>query len=154
MLGSDPFAATDVLRARSNRSPNQDSDTTVKKLISTALGGSLLLVLAAASAPPETGHFGLSRSSPEAGSTVEAPGEVRLWFTQVPQDGTVQVRIVEAADAGVHVMDAVQDGEEPQVFYVEVHGSLPPATYTVSWRGMGEDGHVVRDTFEFTVATR
>ncbi|MGB1780339.1 MAG: hypothetical protein ACPHQP_12345, partial [Longimicrobiales bacterium] len=47
----------------------------------------LALVAAAPSAAP---HFGLSKSMPEAGSTVTSPEEVRLWFTQVPQEGTVQ----------------------------------------------------------------
>ena len=55
---------------------------------------------------------------------------------------------------GVHVMDAVQDEEDGRVFSVVLHGTLPPATYTVSWRGMSEDGHVVRETFDFTVAAR
>lgn len=111
----------------------------------------LALVAAAPSAAP---HFGLSKSVPEAGSTVTSPEEVRLWFTQVPQEGTVQIRVVEAADAGVHVMDAVQDEEDGRIFSVVLHGTLPPATYTVSWRGMSEDGHVVRETFDFTVTAQ
>ena len=113
----------------------------------------LILTLAAA-VPAAAPHFGLSKSMPEAGSTVASPEEVRLWFTQVPQEGTVQIRGVEAEEAGVHVMDAVQDEEDDRVFSVVLHGTLPPASYTVSWRGMGDDGHVVRESFEFTVAAR
>lgn len=113
----------------------------------------LILPLIAA-APSTASHFGLNKSMPEAGSTITSPDEVRLWFTQVPQEGTVQIRVVEAADVGVHVMDAVQDEEDGRVFSVVLHGTLPPATYTVSWRGMSEDGHVVRETFDFTVAAR
>jgi len=123
----------------------------MKRLFSAALGVALILTVVAATPSTRIQHFALSNSSPEAGSTVAAPGEVRLWFTQEPQEGTLQIRLLEAEDAGVHVMDAVQDGEDPTVFYIELHGTLPPAPYTVSWRGMGQDGHVVRDTFEFTV---
>ena len=118
-----------------------------------ALSTALFLTLAAA-VPLTPPHFGLSKSMPEAGSTVTSPEEVRLWFTQVPQEGTVQIRVVEADDAGVHVMDAVQDETDGRVFSVVLHGTLPPAAYTVSWRGMGEDGHVIRETFEFTVAAQ
>jgi methionine-rich copper-binding protein CopC len=126
----------------------------MKKLLPTALGAVLLLIATAAAPAPRIPHFALSRSSPEAGATVTSPSEVRLWFTEEPQDGTVQIRLVEAEDAGVHVMDVAQDGDDRTSFYIEMHGMLPPATYTVSWRGMGDDGHVVRDTFEFTVTAQ
>lgn len=126
----------------------------MKKHLSAGFGVALMLALAAATPPSAVPHFALSSSSPEAGSTVEAPGEVRLTFTEEPQEGTVQIRIVEAEDAGVHVMDAAQDAESPTDFSVVLHGTLPPATYTVSWRGMGADGHVVRDSFEFTVSAQ
>jgi len=99
-------------------------------------------------------HFGLNRSAPEAGSSVGAPPEVKLWFTEQPQEGTISIRLLEADDAGIHVMDPVQDSEDPRAFSVALHGTIPAGTYTVSWRGMGADGHVVRDTFQFTVASR
>ena len=51
-------------------------------------------------------------------------------------------------------MDAAQAEEDPKAFSIVLHGTLTPATYTVSWRGIGDDGHVVRDTFEFTVAAQ
>lgn len=110
------------------------------------------LVCALSGATPiEIPHFALSKSSPEAGATVEAPSEIRLWFTEEPQEGTTSIRLVEAEEAGVHVMDIAQDADDPTSFYVELHGTLPAGTYNVSWRGMGQDGHVVRDSFEFTV---
>ena len=126
----------------------------MKKMLSPALAAAMILTLSAAAPSSGIPHFGLASSSPEAGSTVAAPSEVRLTFTQVPQEGTVQIGLVEAEDAGVQVMDAAQDSEDPQVFFIEMHGTLPAGSYTVSWRGMGEDGHVVRDTFEFSVATQ
>lgn len=99
-------------------------------------------------------HFALSKSAPEADATVEAPSEIRLWFTQEPQEGTTSIRLVEAEDAGVHATEATQDSEDPTSFFVELHGTLAPGTYTVSWRGMGQDGHVVRDSFQFSVTAR
>ena len=108
----------------------------------------------AAASPSEVQHFALSRSAPEAGSSVETPSEIRLWFTEEPAEGTTQIRLLEAEDAGVHVMDVVQDEEDGQSFFIQLHGELSPGTYKVSWRGMGADGHVVRDTFEFTVVDR
>lgn len=106
----------------------------------------------AATHAPEARHFALDKSVPEADATVPAPSEIRLWFTQVPQEGSTSIRLVEADEAGVHVGDVMQDPDEPTTFYVELHGALPAGTYTVSWRGMGQDGHVIRDSFTFSVA--
>ena len=119
-----------------------------------ALALALLVIGGVAAAPAEVAHFALSRSAPEAGSSVESPSEIRRWFTEEPEEGTTQIRLVEAEDAGVHVMDVAQDTEDARSFYIELHGELAPGTYNVSWRGMGADGHVVRDAFEFTVAGR
>lgn len=123
-----------------------------KILSSTVLAVVLVGSLTAATALDTPLHFALSRSAPEADATVEAPSEIRLWFTQEPQEGTTSIRVVEAADAGVHVMEVAQDPDDPTSFYVQLHGTLPAGTYTVAWRGMGQDGHVVRDSFEFTVS--
>lgn len=99
-------------------------------------------------------HFALDRSSPAADVTVEPPSEIRLWFTQEPQEGTISIRLVEAEDAGVEVTDVAQDPDDATSFHVQLQGTLPAGTYTVSWRGMGQDGHVVRDTFAFSVSAR
>lgn len=112
-----------------------------------------LMIIAglAAAMPADVPHFALSRSAPEAGASIESPSEIRLWFSEEPEEGTTQIRLVEAEDAGVHVADIVQDAEDGRSFFVELHGTLAPGTYNVSWRGMGADGHVVRDAYEFTV---
>lgn len=111
---------------------------------------SVALVLALTASTPER-HFALESSTPEAGETVSAPDQIVLTFTQEPQEGTVRIRLIEADEAGVHVMDAVEVEGDPLSFSIVIHGTLPPETYTVSWRGIGQDGHVVRDDFEFTV---
>jgi len=116
---------------------------------------SVAIVTCLAAVAPERAdsalHFALARSAPSAGASIEAPAEVRLWFTQEPQKGTTSIRVVGAQDAGVRVGDVTQDPDDPTSFAVSLHGALPAGSYTVSWRGMGADGHVVRDTFAFTV---
>lgn len=120
-----------------------------------ALSAAVFATSAALASPPsQEAHFDLSKSTPAAGASIEAPSEIRLWFTEEPQEGTTSIRLVEAAEAGVHVMEVTQDPEDPTSFFVALHGTLATGTYTVSWRGMGSDGHVMRDTFSFTVAER
>ena len=118
-----------------------------------------VLVAALLSAPPaEAGtaalHFDLAKSAPQADSTVAAPTSVKLWFTEVPQEGSVSIRVVDSEGAAIHTADVAQDAEEPTSFSVDLHHTLAAGAYTVAWRGMGSDGHVVRDDFAFTVAAQ
>lgn len=120
------------------------------RVLTAVLATSLLLAARPGGAAPL--HFGLSKSAPAEGAMVASPSEIRLWFTEEPAEGTTMIRLLEAEDTGVHVTDPVQDPEDPHSFTVTVHGELASGSYTVSWRGMGADGHVVRDSFTFTIA--
>ena len=119
-----------------------------------ALVGALLSV-AVAAAPTSFAaadvHFALSKSMPEADSSISSPSEVRLWFTEAPDDNTTSIRVVDAAGALVDAGDAVQDEDDARVFSVALQHALAAGAYTVAWRAIGEDGHVVRDEFTFAV---
>jgi methionine-rich copper-binding protein CopC len=97
-------------------------------------------------------HFGLSKSAPEADAAVAEIEEVRLWFTQVPQDNSVSIRLIDAEGEAMETGDASRDAEDGKVFSVQLNGGLPTGAYTVAWRGIGDDGHVVRGDFAFSVA--
>lgn len=114
----------------------------------------LCLALLTAAVPgdaPTSPHFALADSDPKAGSTVHEVGVVTLRFTEEPQDGSVSIRLIDSAEEVVPAGEAVQSADDPRSFSVDPEGSLTNGTYTVSWRGMGADGHVVRDTFSFVV---
>jgi methionine-rich copper-binding protein CopC len=96
-------------------------------------------------------HFGLAKSAPAEGDTAAAVSQVELWFTQVPQDGSLSVRVVTAGGDLVPAGDPEQDPEDGKHFTVNLDDTLPPGAYTVAWRGMGDDGHVVRGEFGFAV---
>ena len=97
-------------------------------------------------------HFGLSKSAPEADASVEGLEEVRLWFTQVPQDNSVSIRVIDSDGEAIETGDASRDAEDGKVFSVQLDGGLSGGAYTVAWRGIGDDGHVVRGDFGFSVA--
>ncbi len=97
-------------------------------------------------------HFDLKQSAPTKDAHLMAsPSEVRLWFTQAPQDGSTSIRLVTSDGNEAPTGDVVQDPDDPTVFSVPVEGTLAAGTYTVAWRALGQDGHVVRDTFGFMV---
>jgi methionine-rich copper-binding protein CopC len=98
-------------------------------------------------------HFGLSSSAPEADASVASIEEVRLWFTQVPQDNSVGIRLIDSAGEAVGTGEASRDAEDGKVFSLALDSELASGAYTVAWRGIGDDGHVVRGDFGFSVAT-
>jgi methionine-rich copper-binding protein CopC len=118
---------------------------------------SLLAALAFTAMPlpaaegPSLVHFQLSRSAPEADASGPAPSEVRLWFSQEPQDGTTSIRLLDPSGEPVHTGGVVEDPEDGKIHSIALHGSLAPGAYTVAWRAIGQDGHVVRGDFAFSV---
>lgn len=125
----------------------------MKRIVLTA---ALAFVAAAATFTPAESlglfHFELKQSAPEKDAHVMgSPSEIRLWFTQEPQEGSTSIRLVTSGGDEAPTGDVVQDPSDPTVFSVPVTGTLANGTYTVAWRALGQDGHVVRDTFSFMV---
>ncbi len=98
-------------------------------------------------------HFDVEKSLPAKDATVESLDELRVWFTQVPQDNSMSIRLV-VDEQPVETGPAVQDPEDPKLFTVAVERVLEDGAYEIAWRGIGQDGHVVRGTIPFTVAAR
>lgn len=121
--------------------------------VSAVLAGCALLLLVPGltdAADHVAPHFALSGSEPAAEATVPPPGELRLWFTQAPQDNSVSVRLM-AGDAVAETGRAIPDSEDDKVYRVAVGRTLEEGGYTIVWRGMSADGHVVRGEIPFTV---
>lgn len=95
-------------------------------------------------------HFELSKSAPAKDASVAAPDELRLWFTEAPQENSVSIRLM-AGNERVETGPAVQDPDDAKIFSVAVEHALDPGAYTVVWRGMGRDSHVVRGEIPFSV---
>ena len=112
-----------------------------------------LLMLAVAATPHEAAdlHFALSKSAPEADTNLESPPEVRLWFTQAPQDNSMSIRLIDHAGEALEMGEPKADEEDDQVYSLTIEGTLDSGAYTVAWRAIGQDGHVVRGDFSFTV---
>lgn len=117
----------------------------------------LLAGLAIAAVPAGTGslmyHFGLRRSVPAKDAAVAPPRELRLWFTQVPQANSIAIRLM-AGEERVETALPVQDPDDGKIFSLAVEDALGAGTYTIAWRGIGQDGHVVRGGIPFSVVAR
>jgi methionine-rich copper-binding protein CopC len=105
----------------------------------------------AASADDLAVHLQLDRSAPAADTTVASPSEIRLWFSQVPQASATSLRLIRNGAPVDGVGELQPDAGDASVFAAPVERALQEGAYTVSWRTMAADGHVVRGDFSFTV---
>lgn len=120
-----------------------------------ATAASLVLVGMSWSVAPATSgvHLQLDRSHPAADTTLASPGEVRLWFSQVPQTSATSVRLIRDGEPVAALGELQADPDDGKVFSAPIRGTLGDGAYLVSWRTMAADGHVVRGDFSFNVQT-
>lgn len=111
----------------------------MKRLIGTATA--LLLVAVTAQA-----HTHLEASSPADKSTVAAPAALEMHFNEATRITALTLQKGTQAATRVDGLPA-QPAKEIRV---PVSG-LAAGTYTVNWRAIGDDGHVVSGSFGFTV---
>lgn len=128
------------------------------KTFRTALTLAVLAVSASAAVPADEPlallHFGLRSSTPAADAEVPAPEALHLVFTQVPQENSLSVRVIDAGGEAAETGEPTYDDEDRKVIHVSVDEALAAGAYTVAWRGIGDDGHVVRGDFAFTVTAQ
>jgi methionine-rich copper-binding protein CopC len=102
-------------------------------------------------APAPLRHLALQSSLPQADAVVPSPVEIRLDFTEAPLDGTTAIRLLNSAGALVTTGDVTQSADDATVFASALTGPLSAGAYTVAWRAMATDGHVLAEEFAFTV---
>ncbi|WP_026279540.1 MULTISPECIES: copper resistance CopC family protein [unclassified Thioalkalivibrio] len=112
----------------------------------TLLSGLAALLLAVAT--PLLAHEGEMGQVPDDGSTVQGtPEEIGIHF-----DGAMRITQFDVTGPQGRVSLENQPGNEPTEEYrVRPAGSMEPGSYEVRWRGLARDGHMMSDTFRFTV---
>jgi len=111
----------------------------MKRLAALILGSSLALSVHA--------HTKLAATSPAADAATAAPRALELDF-----GGEVRLTAVTLVDASGHAkhLDAVPT-EVASKFSLAIHEPLAAGKYTVTWRAVGGDTHIVSGEFAFTV---
>lgn len=120
-----------------------------------ALACAVLLTVVGAALPVTSNagilHFGLARSAPADKSVVHTLTEVRLWFTEAPSEASLSFRLMGPDGTQVPTSDPIRDPDDGKAYRLRLNGPAVPGAYTVVWRGMASDGHVVRGEFAFTL---
>jgi methionine-rich copper-binding protein CopC len=114
----------------------------------------LLAVLAAAItlAPPSSfSHSLLVRSQPGQRSTVTRPPErVQMWFSERLEPAYATASVWNQAGTQVDGNDASVDQNDATLLSVSTP-DLAPGRYTVRFRVLSVDSHVVESSYSFTV---
>jgi len=112
----------------------------------------LFFVLACglAIAPARTyAHAQLDHADPPVGSTVKAPREVRMSFTQALEPRFSKAQLRSGGDKAI--ASGGVDPAQPTQMVIHVPNNLAPGTYKVRWQVMSVDSHPTQGNFTFTV---
>ena len=115
------------------------------------LGGLLTFTLIATATLVQA-HTKLEKSEPAANATVnKTPTSVQMWFNEAPD---LKVTKVELAGAGGKVELGPAHSMGKNNVMAPIVGKMADGKYTVNWQTAGDDGHVEKGTFAFTLATK
>jgi methionine-rich copper-binding protein CopC len=109
----------------------------------------ILAVIVLVAAVPLAAHMKIEKTAPAANSTVTtAPTTIQVWFTEAPDVKVSRLELRGASGpvalTGLHVM-----GEKSLM--ATVSGTMTAGAYTLSWQSAGNDGHVQKGQFSFTL---
>ena len=92
-----------------------------------------------------------ARSQPGQRSTVTRPPErVQMWFSERLEPAYATASVWSAAEKRVDAGDATVDQNDPALLSVSTP-KVDPGRYTVRFRVLSVDGHVVESSYTFTV---
>lgn len=110
-------------------------------------GVAVLVVVAATSVA--LAHMKVSKTLPAADSTVAMkPAKVQIWYTQAPDKAVSRLALT--GPAGEVALGPMEVGADKSLSAV-VQGTVADGAYKVTWQTAGDDGHVQKGEFAFTV---
>jgi methionine-rich copper-binding protein CopC len=104
--------------------------------------------------PPVLAHAMLVKAEPaRRAALVKAPAQVRLWFNEEVEKDYAALTVL---DGNKHPLTEVIpqiSADDPKSIVLPLP-ELPPGKYTVKFRVLSVDGHVVDSSYEFTVKSK
>jgi methionine-rich copper-binding protein CopC len=97
-------------------------------------------------------HNRLLKTEPAAQAALKAaPARIQFWFFEKP-DLKITKIAVKGPSGAVDVGSPHAVSEK--VIAADFKGKLAPGEYSVSWQTAGDDGHISKGVFSFTVAAQ
>ncbi len=96
-------------------------------------------------------HMQATKMDPEDGATVkEAPKWVQIWYSQEP-DSAVSKLTLTGPDGEVKLF--VHPSDDNSLMGMVQQDNLRDGEYTVEWQAAGDDGHIQKGEYKFTLKT-
>jgi len=97
-------------------------------------------------------HLKLKRSFPAKDTVLtSSPDAVRLWLTERSELPATKIAVTTEAKAPVLTEKVTRAAGADAPIEAKFSKPLAAGRYTVTWKTMSKDGHVVNGTFGFTV---
>ena len=111
-----------------------------------------ILLLASLCSPlPAMAHAILVKSQPAKDEIVTAsPKQIDLWFNDAVRGEYKALAVIDSSGKRVDNHDVEQSLTDGSHIHASVQ-TLEPGTYTIRYRVVSEDTHIVTGKFEFTV---
>lgn len=118
-------------------------------------GATVLLVLALSlHASPVLAHAMLVKAEPaRRAALVKAPVQVRLWFNEGVEKDYAALTVLDESKRPLTEVIPQISADDPKSIVLPLP-ELPPGKYTVKFRVLSVDGHVVDSSYDFTVKSK
>jgi methionine-rich copper-binding protein CopC len=119
-------------------------------------GAGLLAAVMAAGlqSGPAFAHAMLVKAEPaRRAALTRAPAQVRLWFNEEIEKDYASLAVQDAAKAAVTETKPQVAADDPKSIVLSLP-ELEPGKYTVKFRVLSVDGHVVDSSYDFTVKSK
>jgi len=98
-------------------------------------------------------HLAVVKTSPGKDQTLDRPPpQVQVWFNQPPSERVSRLEL-HGPDGEVALAE-LRVNREDRSISAAVTGAPGAGRYEVRWRTAGNDGHVMRGTFAFSIASK
>lgn len=112
----------------------------------------LLAAAAVAAAPSAAMHTRLKKSSPAPNDSILAPTQLKFWFSEPVELAFTRITLTSTAGVKIPLEKlSFSDTTGTAAVVAPIVGTLPQATYTVTWSAAAKDGHPAKGEFQFVV---
>ena len=114
-----------------------------------------LAVLPAVSGAMRLPHLKLKRSFPAKDTVLtSSPDAVRLWLTERSELPATKITVTTDGKAPVATDKVTRAAGADAPIEAKFTAPLAAGRYTVTWKTMSKDGHVVNGAYDFVLAAR